>query len=107
MKSTLEHICKVFHVNEVESIVPFGRGHIHATYKVMGSSRSYLLQKINHRIFPDVPLIMNNIHLVTTHIKNQFTEAERSAGFDTLTPLQSTDHQLFTRDELGLPYIIL
>jgi hypothetical protein len=48
-----------------------GSGHIHETYLVQISGvnqNDYILQKINHRVFPDVDLLMHNIYRVTNHI---------------------------------------
>ena len=57
----------------VEDVVRYGEGHINETYLVTikESNIQYILQKINNRIFPDIDGLMNNIELVTTHLKNK------------------------------------
>lgn len=61
---------------------PTGSGHIHSTYLVRTSEESepdYIIQKINHNVFPPVAEMMNNIQKVTSHIKKKreaFGDAE-------------------------------
>jgi hypothetical protein len=58
-------------VGEIQS---FGSGHINDTYRIFNATEGkpdYLLQKINHHIFKDVPGLINNIVYVTGHIKNK------------------------------------
>jgi len=51
---------------------PYGSGHINDTYVVRfdqdGAPVRYILQRINHRIFKDVPCLMENIRRVTSHL---------------------------------------
>ncbi|MEO6521546.1 MAG: aminoglycoside phosphotransferase family protein [Mucilaginibacter sp.] len=61
----------------VGDIKPFGSGHINDTYRVYNNEpdkTDYLLQRVNHNIFKDVPGLINNIAYVTTHIKNKLRE---------------------------------
>ena len=48
-------------------------GHINSTYHVIYKENEnvfeYILQKINHHVFPDPEAVMNNILLVTEHLK--------------------------------------
>jgi len=65
----------------VADIKPFGSGHINDTYRVYNSEpgkTDYLLQRVNHNIFKDVPGLINNIAYVTTHIKNKLREVPDS-----------------------------
>lgn len=58
----------------------FGSGHIHNTYLIRTTehdSPDYVLQQINHRIFPDVDKLMQNIMLVTSHMEKK---AEKQRG---------------------------
>jgi aminoglycoside phosphotransferase (APT) family kinase protein len=58
---------------------PFGSGHINDSYRVVfregGSNRSYLLQRINTRVFTDPAALMQNVERVTSHIARQVAEA--------------------------------
>ncbi len=50
----------------------YGHGHINETYLVAtDTGKRYILQRINHNIFKDVPSLMNNIRLVTTYLRRQ------------------------------------
>ncbi len=76
-----------------ESILPFGGGHINDTYRLVNPhGTDYLLQRINHRVFPDVEGLMRNITLVTDHLRTRLTD-----GQTTPTVIPSTDGQSFYR----------
>ena len=50
----------------------YGNGHINVTYLVKtDAGKDYILQKINQRVFRDVPALMRNIHLVTSHLRSR------------------------------------
>ncbi len=53
---------------EVESVEQFGNGHINQTFLVKTSECAYIFQLINHTVFPNVDMVMNNIYLVTNHL---------------------------------------
>jgi hypothetical protein len=59
---------------EIADIKPFKSGHIHDTFHVLSAqqdSPDYLLQRINHHVFRNVPALMQNIQLVTGHIRRK------------------------------------
>ena len=63
---------------EAVSKEPYGSGHINSTFLVVtDTGKRYILQKINNKIFPDVAGLMNNIMLVTEHLKKKYTEPRR------------------------------
>lgn len=49
-------------------ISPMTMGHINESYRVECEDRSYLIQKINTKIFSDVEGLMKNIDLTTLHL---------------------------------------
>ena len=56
----------------------YGCGHINETYLVhTASGKRYILQKINHHIFKDVPGLMENIAAVTGFLRNRETDPRR------------------------------
>ena len=63
---------------------PHGTGHINDTYAVTceerGRRRRYILQRINHRVFGDVPALMDNIQRVTQHAAVRLAEPRRNRG---------------------------
>ncbi|MDT8389733.1 MAG: aminoglycoside phosphotransferase family protein [Lentisphaeria bacterium] len=48
---------------------PYGNGHINDTYLARAGSLQFVFQRVNHLIFQDVPLLMNNIQRVTDHLR--------------------------------------
>ena len=84
---------------------PFGSGHINDTYRIANAfpdCPDYLLQRINHQIFKDVPGLMDNIVYVTSHLKKKY----KAAGFAdadrrTLTPIPTKDGKYYWQDEEG------
>lgn len=63
---------------------PHGTGHIHDTYRVTLSRGNvevpYLLQRINHDVFPDPPAIMENMVRVTEHLRGKLKTYGKSAA---------------------------
>jgi len=60
----------------VADVRPLGNGLINDTYLVLtaGSQHpDYVLQRINHHIFTDVPLLQHNIEAVTSHLRSKLT----------------------------------
>lgn len=62
----------------VKEIAPLGEGLINDTYIVRTeeiAEPDYVLQRVNHVVFPDVDMVMRNIRAVTTHIRKKLEEA--------------------------------
>ncbi|PLS25353.1 aminoglycoside phosphotransferase family protein [Bifidobacterium imperatoris] len=59
---------------DVQSIKPYGDGHINVTYLIVTSERRYILQKMNTDVFPDTAGLMRNIELVTSFLKERGQE---------------------------------
>jgi Ser/Thr protein kinase RdoA (MazF antagonist) len=57
---------------------PHGSGHINATFAVTlernGMPQRYILQRINRRIFHDVPRLMDNISRVSAHVAAKLSQ---------------------------------
>jgi len=62
-------------VGEYVEAKPHGSGHINdtyaVTYRIAGEPVRYIQQRINGRIFPNVPHLMENIHRVTRHLSTK------------------------------------
>lgn len=80
----------------VSEITPLGEGFINDTFviKTEGDDPNYILQRKNHKIFPDVPGMMDNIKAVTDHIKAKVADPLR----ETLTVIPSKDGKLYVQD---------
>ncbi len=81
----------------------FGSGYINDTYRVItDKGQNYLLQKINHFVFKDVPGLMSNIVNVTSHLKEKLKSIP---GADpekqVLTPIENTGGSYFIQDDAG------
>lgn len=53
---------------------PYGCGHIHDTFRVETAEKdadNYILQRLNNKIFKNIPELQNNIERVTVHLKNR------------------------------------
>ena len=86
---------------------PFGKGLINDSYKVTTLEKGkpeYMLQRINHLIFQNVDLLMNNIITVSKHIRQHYiqyggTVPERHGL--TFIPLKTDSNKYYTRDDQG------
>ena len=88
--------------NNQTEIKPLGAGHINDSFKVKSGGNEYVLQKINHSIFKDVPQLQNNIERVTTHIREKLEEQGVSdINRKVLSFIPAHDGQLFYKDEEG------
>lgn len=87
------------------SISPFGSGHINDTYLIQtvpGSAPDYVLQRINHQVFKNIPGLMENIAHVTHHIHQQMTKKPgQFPGFQSLFLVPANDGRLFYTDPGG------
>lgn len=76
--------------------IPFGNGHINDSYRVKVDSPGnpgYLLQRINHAVFKDVPALMENINKVTEHLRSDSFEME------VLTLIPTLEGELFHKED--------
>ena len=75
LQSQLQSIVEKFAVSAtVSTIRPLGSGLINDTYLVVTEEKDqpdYVLQRINHEVFPDVDMVMRNIAIVTRHIRER------------------------------------
>jgi hypothetical protein len=89
----------------VAAMAPFGSGHINDTYRVINTDKEqpdYLLQRINHHIFKDVPGLTNNIIYVTNHIKNKLKDIPGAdPDRQTLTLIATKDNLFYHKDGQG------
>ncbi len=69
----LENIFDQFDLDEAfSSASELGTGHINDTYLITSTgSKDYVLQRINHVVFPDVPGLVNNKVQISNHIREK------------------------------------
>lgn len=71
-KEYLMRVCKeFFNVEKIIEIRELGGGHINETYEVIFKDYRYVLQQLNSVVFFSPLGVMNNIRLVTDHIKKK------------------------------------
>lgn len=80
---------------------PHGSGHINDTFLIStteSNKHDYIVQRINHEIFKDVPGLMENITRVTVHLHQKLAELpDAIPDRESLTVIPSTT---------GLPYYL-
>ena len=93
----MEEILKNFKVKgQYISCEPYGEGHINDTYLVLYTKQKYILQRINHHVFPNVKGLMNNIYLVTSYLKDKLNNGD---DFQTLTLVLTKENQYYFYDK--------
>ena len=95
-----------FHVEgQVQSIEPIGSGHINDSYLVTtqpANAPDYVLQRINHTIFANVPELINNILRVTNHINAKLQhQPAHFKSFQITQLIQTTQKKFFFHSRDG------
>ena len=89
----------------IEAIVPHGSGFINDTFHVKNTHPAlpgYLLQRVNHHVFQNVPALMANVQLVTSHLKKKLALVPGSnPDKEVLTIVPANDGQSFFCDADG------
>lgn len=70
-------ICQFISCEEYSNFRPFGNGHINDTYAVQDNQGvdRWILQRINHNVFPRVEVLQHNVAIVADTIRRKLTEA--------------------------------
>ena len=103
---TVQDIAKRFATRGcIKEVKVHGGGHIndsyHMTNTIVGEP-DYLLQRVNHHVFKDVPLLMNNMTIVTDHVRSKIKkDFPDEVGRRCLTIIPTTDGQSFFKDPEG------
>ena len=56
---------------------PYGSGHIHDTFRIETAEKDkddYILQRLNNKIFKNIPELQQNIERVTIHLRNKLEQ---------------------------------
>lgn len=90
---------------EFVSLTPFGNGLINRTYRIIhkdeNKEKHYIMQCINHHIFPDVEGLMNNIMHVTNFLKDEAKNRGGDPNRETMTVELSIDGKPYVETEDG------
>jgi len=84
---------------------PYGSGHIHDTYRVVTAEQhkdNYILQRLNNKIFKNIPELQNNIERVTGHLNMKLKSIPGSdVKRECLTLIPSKDGKSWIIDDDG------
>ncbi len=84
---------------------PYGSGHIHDTFLIQTREKDcpdYILQRINARVFTDVPQMMENIVRVTDHLRGKLMAMSGSKPErEVLTVIPARGGGYYYQDEKG------
>ena len=102
----LKQICAQFKFKGTFSkAFPYGSGHINDTYKVEtieDDEYNYILQRVNHHVFKDVPGLMENVERVTSHIRKKMEGLEgANPDREVLTVIKTLEENAYHKDEEG------
>jgi len=82
----------------------FGSGHINDTYRVIfaygGGQHRYILQRLNHTVFPKPLAVMENLQRVTAHLAQKFA-GQPDAVRRALALVSARDGKFFYHDATG------
>ena len=96
-----ETLLEYFPENNVKSCDPYGNGHINDTFLVVTDKQRYILQRINHIVFPRPEQIMENILKVTKHIRNDAKNKGKDFSRSTLTVVKTAKGEDWYKDSIG------
>ena len=80
---------------------PVHGGHINDTYSAETPEGRFVLQRINHFVFPSPENIMENIAAVTEFLREKIEKRGGDPSRETLNIRNTVDGQSFIRDEVG------
>ena len=103
MNYNLKHIFSRFQADGTFlSGEPYGSGHINDTFLVRTKEddlKDYILQRINHNVFKNVPRLQDNILRVTTHLRKKLDQIPGSnPDREILTLIPSFDNKPYYQD---------
>lgn len=109
-EKTLKDVALRFDIDgSIDSVTPLDSGVINYTFLVetqpdsSGNVYKYILQQKNHIVFKDVPQMMNNIFLVTQHLKAKVLSDDGDPMREVLTVIKRCEERI-TDQERMLPF---
>ncbi|MDX9811334.1 MAG: aminoglycoside phosphotransferase family protein [Bacteroidales bacterium] len=106
MRKSPDEIFSMFRVpGSKPCFEPFGNGHIHDTWAVSIAEKEgyeYIIQRLNHNVFRNIPGLQENIERVTEHIRNGSGKTRRSGiSGNSLTLIPANDGKSWIKDDNG------
>lgn len=106
MRKDPEELFRMFRVEGSNPLFePFGSGHIHDTWAVSIAEKDgyeYIIQRLNHNVFRNIPGLQENIERVTRHLKQKLRKIEGSdPARESLTLIPSKKGKSWITDDNG------
>jgi hypothetical protein len=106
MKQDIKDIFNRFQAEGTfESSAPYGSGHIHDTFIVNTTEKEkddYIVQRLNNKIFKNIPQLQNNIEKVTFHLQSKLLSKPGSdLKRECLNLIRSREGKTWTTDNEG------
>ncbi len=100
----LQRVLSNFRISgKIAAVTPFGSGHIHDTFLAASETSgtdSYIIQRINRHVFPNVRALMSNFSIVTGHLREKLAaKSGADAQREALTLVPAVDGSAYYRDE--------
>ncbi|MCB9876593.1 MAG: phosphotransferase [Planctomycetes bacterium] len=90
---------------ELLEIKPLQRGHIHdtfvSTWRQDGKDRRYLHQRMNDKVFHDIPAVMHNIETVSKHLRRKMAGKKTLDGFKVLDLVSTREKRSYLVADSG------
>lgn len=86
-------------IGKVLTVKQLTTGHINDSYIVDAESGRYMFQRVNHEVFKNVPELMENMLLISNHVKNRNSIEE--SGFVVPELVNTNDGNYFLKDADG------
>ncbi len=90
---------------QIRSCERYGSGHINDTFLLVcgeeGEDRRYILQRMNHQVFRDIPGLMQNIKGVTTFLRHQIQKDQGEPDRETLNLVPTREGKDYYQDSSG------
>ena len=103
VKNIAMHFCLE---GEIEEIIPYGNGHINDTFRIAcrladGSTKRYILQKMNRSVFKNPEELMENVMNITPFLQRKVLEAGGDPERETLEVIPTKEGKNYLEDEGG------
>lgn len=91
------------HDNAFHSYKELASGHINDTYLIVTTAKPYfVLQRINHLVFKDVPCLISNKTAISEHLKSKLKNLPQEAlNRRVLSFVRTNDKEFYYKDEDG------
>ena len=97
-----EIVCREFGVNDIEATKDIVKGLINGTTLITTKSgKKFILQEINSNVFKNVGGLMNNIALVTDHLKHRIESEHGDPDRETLSLLRTRESRNYVSVQYG------